>query len=59
MRPIDVRPENVTSVKLMGGQNGAYSAQTGLSTINGKLTVGNGSLVADRVVIRCPAWRVV
>jgi hypothetical protein len=40
------------AVKLIGGQNGAYSAQTGVTTIKGKLTIGKGSLTADRVVIR-------
>jgi hypothetical protein len=39
-------------VKLMGGHNGAYTAQTGVTTINGKLTIGKGSLMVDRLTIR-------
>ena len=40
------------AVKLLGGQNADYSAQTGVTTLQGKLTIGKGSLVLDRLVIR-------
>jgi hypothetical protein len=39
-------------VTIQGGYNPAFNGQTGFSTIAGKLTIGKGSLVADRVVIR-------
>jgi hypothetical protein len=40
------------SVTITGGYNATYTARPGYSTIKGKLTIGKGSLVADRVEIR-------
>ena len=40
------------ALKLLGGWNADYTDPTGMTTIQGKLTVGKGSLVAERVVIR-------
>ena len=40
------------SLMIKGGFNPSYSAQIGATTINGKLTIGKGSLVADRLNIR-------
>ena len=39
-------------VKLYGGYNPDYSAQTGYTTISGKLTIGKGRLIVNRLVIR-------
>ena len=39
-------------ILLHGGYNADYSAQTGMTTLQGKLTVEKGSLVVERVVIR-------
>ncbi len=49
--------ENLTlnrsvAFKLLGGQNADYSASVGMTTIQGKLTIGKGSLVAERITIR-------
>jgi len=40
------------AVKLFGGYNIDYTNQTGVTTINGNVTIAMGSLVVDRVVIR-------
>lgn len=40
------------SIAIRGGYNAAYNDRPGYSTIQGKLTIGKGSLVADRVTIR-------
>ena len=39
-------------VTLSGGYNAAYSVRPGYTTINGKLTIGKGRLVADRIELR-------
>ena len=40
------------AINLRGGYDASYTAQTGVTTIKGKLTIDKGSLTADRVVIR-------
>jgi hypothetical protein len=40
------------TVRLLGGYNIDYTTQTGVTTINGTLTIAKGSLEVDRVVIR-------
>ncbi len=40
------------AVKLYGGYTADYSLRTGVTTINGRLTVAKGSLQVDRVSIR-------
>ena len=39
-------------VTVMGGYEPTFTTQTGVTTISGKLTVGNGALMADRLAIR-------
>jgi len=41
------------TIKLMGGfVDPNFTTQTGYTTIKGKLTIGQGSLVVDRVIIK-------
>ena len=40
------------TVTLKGGYEPTFATQTGFSTLQGKLTIGKGGLVADRVVVR-------
>lgn len=40
------------AIKLLGGHNADYSAQTGETTLKGSLTIEQGSLVVDRVIIK-------
>jgi hypothetical protein len=39
------------TINLQGGQNVGYTAQTGMTTIKGSMTIVKGCLVADRVTI--------
>ena len=49
--------ENLTTDKAItytfkGGYNSDFTSQTGVTTLQGKLTVGKGSLVVDRLIIK-------
>jgi len=49
--------ENLTidkgySYTFKGGFNGDFTSQTGATTLQGKLTVGTGSLVVERLIVR-------
>ena len=44
--------DRFVAITLLGGEDAGYAVQSGLTTIRGMLTVGKGTLVADRVVIR-------
>ena len=39
------------TINLHGGQNVGYTAQTGITTIKGMVTIVKGCLVVDRVTI--------
>jgi hypothetical protein len=39
------------TINLHGGQNVGYTAQTGMTTIKGSMTIVKGCLVVDRVAI--------
>ena len=48
--------ENLTldsniNVSLLGGYDGSFSTQSGMTTLNGVLTIGHASLVADNLII--------
>ena len=40
------------SVTIKGGYGSNFASQTGMTTIKGKLTIGKGGVVADRLVIK-------
>jgi hypothetical protein len=40
------------SITFKGGYDAGFAIQTGYTTVQGKLTLGQGSLIADRLVIR-------
>jgi hypothetical protein len=40
------------SVTLKGGYNSSYSSNSGYTTLHGILTIGNGSLTVENLVIR-------
>ena len=48
----DFTLDTAKAVTLKGGYDASYTTRPGATTINGKLTIGKGSLTADRVVIR-------
>ena len=43
---------NPATIRLRGGFDAGYVIQTGYTTVQGKLTIGRGSLVVERLVIR-------
>jgi hypothetical protein len=44
----------IVDVKLEGGYDAAFANRPGTTVITGGLTISAGSLVVDRVIIRCP-----
>ena len=48
----DLTLDMAKNVIIRGGYNADYTTQTGYTTMQGKLTIGKGSLVVDRVVIK-------
>jgi hypothetical protein len=43
---------NPVTIVIKGGYDAGYATQTGATTLQGKLTVGKGSLLVERLVIR-------
>lgn len=40
------------NIKLFGGYDSTFTTQTGYTTVQGKVTIGAGSLVVDRVIVK-------
>ena len=55
LNDVDVGPlfaNRATNVTLSGGHNSAYTAQPGMSLLQGGLVVQKGAVVVDRVMVK-------
>jgi hypothetical protein len=47
----DLNLSGAVNIIILGGYDNNFTTQSGMTTLKGALTVGNGSLVADRLII--------